>query len=441
MIRSLDALFPLLPRTRHRRRLNNGLEVLVSSVPDTEVVSSCLWYRFGARDEAAEFYGGAHFLEHMMFKGSSQYGPGEVDERTQALGGTNNAFTSQDATAYYFKFSSPHWVEALKIEADRMRGLTLDPREVESERRVILEELSMYEADPWDALDQEVQTTLHGTHPYGRAILGTRDSLAGLGSDQLAAIHRRYYQPGNAVLVLTGAVDASALDEVERYFGDLPGESVQRASPSPGHRLLGWRRVERRRGTVPRFLMARLAPSADHPDHAGLRLATGILSAGRSSRLHRRLVEETELCQWVSADVTESQGPGTLTLATELHAGVELPRVEEEILEAIRSLAEDGISEAELERSQRFLASGWIFGHDQVHDQALSLGLGSALFEEDLVEEQLRRSLSLSVPDVEDVVRRWLGEESGVLGWSRPTAKPDIAEDGPESLVEVDDFV
>jgi zinc protease len=329
----------------------------------------------------------------------------------------------------------------LKIEADRMRGLTLDPREVESERRVILEELSMYEADPWDALDQEVQTALHGTHPYGRAILGTRDSLAGLGSEELAAIHRRHYQPGNAVLVLAGAVDATALDEVEKHFGSLQGHSVVRGSSPLGEGREGWRRVERCRGTVPRLLMARLAPPADHPDHAGLRLATGVLSAGRSSRLHRRLVEDMELCQWVSADVTETQGPGTLTLATELHAGVELRRVEEEILGSLRNLVEEGISDVELERAQRFLASGWIFGHDQVHDQALSLGLGSALFEEDLVEDQLRRSLSLSASDVEEVVQRWLGTESGVLGWSRPAAKRDAAEREAEDVAGEPEFV
>jgi predicted Zn-dependent peptidase len=187
--------------------------------------------------------------------------------------------------------------------------------------------------------------------------------------------------------------------------------------------------------------MARLAPPADHPDHAGLRLATGVLSAGRSSRLHRRLVEDMELCQWVSADVTETQGPGTLTLATELHAGVELRRVEEEILGSLRNLVEEGISDVELERAQRFLASGWIFGHDQVHDQALSLGLGSALFEEDLVEDQLRRSLSLSASDVEEVVQRWLGTESGVLGWSRPAAKRDAAEREAEDVAGEPEYV
>ena len=127
----------------------------------------------GGRDESPGASGAAHFLEHMMFKGSARFGPGEIDRRTQALGGINNAFTSHDATAYYFAFASDRWHEALAIERDRLTALTLDPAEIASERQVILEELAMYRDEPWDALELAVQAELFATHPYGVPVLGS----------------------------------------------------------------------------------------------------------------------------------------------------------------------------------------------------------------------------------------------------------------------------
>ncbi len=418
-----NQLFPILPRQRFRRRLDNGLSVLVVSVPDTAVVSSCLWYSFGAADEGPDEFGGAHFLEHMMFKGSADYGPGDVDRLTQSLGGENNAFTSQDATAYYFKFSPPHWRQGLAIEADRMRGLTLDPVEVASERKVILEELAMVEADPWEALDQAVVSRLFAGHPYGRPILGTRQSLAGLGADELRSLHRCHYRPDQAVLVLAGGVDASALDEVERRFGAIEASTAPTEREDPPSAAAHTSRIECHRGRVPRFLLALPGPSADDAAAPPLRLACGVLSGGRSSRLHRILVEDLELCQWVTADLTESRGNGTLTVAAELDPGADGSRVESIVLEELDRLGREPVPRAELARAQRLQTSGWIFAHDQVHDVALSLGLGLALIgDEDLVERQLEATLAVEPDQLTEEVRRGFGQPH-VVGWSWPDAE------------------
>ena len=155
-----------------RARLANGLEVVLIPNRQAPIVTTVLVYRAGARDEAPGASGAAHFLEHMMFKGAALYGPGEIDRRTQALGGMNNAFTSHDATAYYFAFASDRWREALAIERDRMTSLALDPAEFESERQVILEELAMYRDEPWDALELDVQAELYRGHRYGMPVLG-----------------------------------------------------------------------------------------------------------------------------------------------------------------------------------------------------------------------------------------------------------------------------
>jgi zinc protease len=406
---------------RHRRRLDNGLEVLLLEVPGAAVVASTLWYRAGSRDEPPGRGGVAHFLEHMMFKGSAAYGPGQIDRRTQALGGSNNAFTSHDATVYYFKLAPRVWREALRIEADRMAGLTLDPHEVDSERQVILEEIAMYESDPWDALEQAVAAAAYDQHPYGRPVLGTRQELLATGREELAEFHRQHYRPDNAVLVVAGAVGEPDLEAIVVALGALPPGAAPRA-PMPAARPLERPvRVERRQGEAPRLMLALPGPPADHPDHPALRLAVTALADGRTSRLRRELVEERQACLFVDADLSAATGPGLLTVEAELHAGVEPLRVEEAVLEGLRRLREEPLPERELQRARKGLLAGWVFGHEQAHQQALSLGFGTALFDEQQAERSLAAALEVTVDELQEVAARWLRpEERSVVGWALP---------------------
>jgi zinc protease len=413
-----------LPGRRHHRRLANGLQVCLLEVPDAAVVSTTLWYRVGTRDEPAGQGGVAHFLEHMMFKGAERFGPGEIDRRTQALGGVNNAYTSHDATVYYFKFSPQCWREALAIEADRMAGLTLDPEEVGAEAQVILEEIAMYQSDPWDALEQAVHGELYGGHPYGSPVLGSRAEVAALGEQELGAFHRRFYRPDNAVLVVAGGVDIAALEAVEEALGALPPGAGGRPPLTSVSSAAGLRRVERRQGEVPRMLLALPAPAADHPDHPRLRLLATALAGGRTSRLYRDLVEERELCLWVTAAVAEHQGEGAFTVAAELHAGVAPEQVEEAVLAALDGLSEEPLPASELERARKGLLADWLFGHEQVHHLALSLGYGLALFEEDHVEQGLGAAISSQAEELREAARRWLQPEAcGVAGWALPRGR------------------
>jgi zinc protease len=412
---------------RHRRRLSNGLEVLLFEVPGAAVVSTTLWYRAGARDEVAGRTGIAHFLEHMMFKGSAHYGAGEIDRRTQALGGSNNAYTSHDATVYYFKLSPRVWREALVIEADRMAGLLLEPREVDSERQVILEEIAMYESDPWDALEQEVAAALHDGHPYGRPVLGTREDLLATSPADLAGFHQAFYRPDNAVLVVAGAVTEADLAAVDDAFGGLAGGAVPRPplpGPKPAAAPQPLRRIERRHGEVPRLLLALPGPPADHPDHPLLRVLVTVLADGRTSRLRHELVEEREECLSVDADVSAAVGPGAFTVEAELHEGVEPARVEAAVFAHLARLAREPIPTAELARARQGMLADWVFGHEQVHQQALSLGFGVSLFDEDQGERSLTAALEAPAEALQAAAARWLDpERGGVLGWALPKRK------------------
>ena len=419
------AAFPggsCLPGRRQIARLANGLTVCVLENRQAPVVTTALCFRAGTRDDPPGHGGAAHFLEHMMFKGSARFGPGEIDRRTQALGGSNNAFTGHDATTYYFSFAADRWTEALAIEVDRMASLTLDPRQVASERQVIREEIAMYESEPWDALEVAVQARLFRGHPYGRPVLGTRGELRATGREELAGFQRRFYRPDNAVLVVAGeAAEEAVLAEVEGTLGSLSPGAERRAGASPVAPPGGMARLRRRKGEVPRLLLALAAPAGDHPDHAVLRLLVALLGSGRTSRLYRALVDEGQLCSWIHTDLSESLDASHLTIAAEVVPGVEPARVEGELLRLLADLVGTPPGLEEVERARQVALADWVLHHERVEQQALSLAVALALFDAEHLDRQMRRMLAASPAALHEAAGRYLRPELGsVLGWSLP---------------------
>ncbi len=429
-VATLEALPALrsLPGRLRLERLDNGLTVCLLANPQAPIVTTAVLYRAGTRDEPAGHGGVGHFLEHMMFKGSARFGPGEIDRLTQALGGSNNAFTSHDATVYYFNFAADRWARALEIEADRIAALTLDPEQVASERQVILEEIAMYESEPWDALEMAVHDRLFAGHAYGRQVLGSREELLATGPEALRDFHGRFYRPDNAVLIVAGDIDANgangedALATVERTLGSLPAGAEPRRGFTPPTTLpSSLERLERRKGEVARMLLALPAPHGSHPDHAPLRLAATVLGSGRTSRLQHALVEDEKLCVWVTADLSEGVDASMMTIAAEVVPGIEPARVEARVLELLEELRRHPVADEELERCRRIAAADWVFGHEKVHQQALSVGVALALFDLEHLDLHLERMLAAGPVHVLDVADRYLRPESGgVMGWSLP---------------------
>lgn len=416
---------PALHGPVHLEQLANGLTVCVVENPRAPLVSTALWYRAGSRDERPAELGIAHFLEHMMFKGAHAYGPGEIDRLTQALGGANNAFTSHDATAYHFDFAADRYQLALLLEADRMAGLRLDPAEVTSERQVIVEEIAMYEDDPWDRLELEVHAAFFADHPYGRPVLGTAATLAAIGPEELAAWHRQFYGPDNATLVVVGAVGREVFAEVDRHFGHLPARGVTPLRPrrelveAPAGTPL--RRLERRHGEVSRCLVNLPAPAAPSAEHAALRFLLSALALGRASRLQRALVDVGELCAWVSADLTESPDRSAVSFAFELLPGVEPKAAEVVLWSELARLATAPLTVEEVDRVRRVLFADWVFGHESIHQQAIVVGSGLCQFARGHAERQLAAALATPTSALPAVAARFLRADSGgLVGWSLP---------------------
>jgi zinc protease len=421
-IAEVHSALRFLPGMPRLERLDNGLTVCVLENRQAPVVTTAIFYRVGTRDEPRGHGGIAHFLEHMMFKGSARFGPGEIDRRTQALGGANNAFTNHDLTAYYFNFASDRWTEALAIEADRMDALTLDPGEVGSERQVILEEIAMYDSEPWDSLEMAVLAHLFPQHAYGKPVLGTRDELLATGAGELRAFHGRFYRPDNAVLVVAGDVGEEAFAAIAEAMGGIaPGGARRALSTPPPSWPRGLDRFERRKGEVARLMLAMPAPEGTHPDHPPLRLLAALLAGGRTSRLHHELVENEQICVWLAADVTEGMDASQITITAEVVPGIEPARVEERLFWHIAEMVRTPPDEEEVERARQISYADWVFGHEKVHQQALSAGLALALFDLDHIDRQMERLLATGGDRLHEMAVRYLRpEESAVLGWSLP---------------------
>src|SRR2546422_827278 len=204
--------------------LENGLRVLLQEDHRSPIVSFQIWYRVGSRNEARGATGIAHFLEHMMFKGTPTHGRGQFARLVEQNGGQDNAFTSQDVTSYFVDIVADKLDLVLELDADRMQHLLLDPKQIDSERQVVLEERrTRTEDDPGGFLGEEVASLAFKAHPYGVPIIGWREDIARITPEEIRAFYTTYYVPNNALVVAVGDFRAEeTLERIKRRFGPLP---------------------------------------------------------------------------------------------------------------------------------------------------------------------------------------------------------------------------
>jgi zinc protease len=428
--------------TEHR--LENGLTVLLAERHHDPVVAVMIWYRVGSRDEEERQAGVSHFLEHMMFKGSRRFGKGEIDRVTTSLGGSNNAFTTSDHTAYWFEFASDRWEKALEIEADRMRHLLLDPAEFEAEKAVVLEELSMGDDDPWRTLTREVQLTLFRRHPYRRPIIGFADSLRALRAADMREYCSHFYHPGNAVLVVCGDFEArTALARVREHFGGIaagppraPEDRFRPAHEEPkGEQRLSIRWDDE--GS--RLCMAWPTVRVGAEDDWTLDVVATLLAGGKLSRLHRRLVIEGRLATSVSSHNDTRVDTGAFWLFAEAAQGIEPARLEHAVDAEIERLASRVVGAAELARAKRTIAAGEAHESETVSDLAEDLGEFAVDADWRLALEAAARVARVSARSVRECAARLLRPERRVVGWCLPqdevrSAGPGSARRGSRSM-------
>ncbi len=407
------------------RSLDNGLKVLLVERHFDPVVAVMLWYKVGARNEHEHEAGVSHFLEHMMFKGSKHFGKGAIDLVTTQLGGSNNAFTSSDHTAYWFELASDRWEKALEIEADRMRDLLLDPVEYESEKKVVLEELSMGLDDPWRNLSELVQAALFPRHPYRRPVIGYPDTLKGLSHADMRDYYARFYHPGNATLVICGDIDPDeAFESVRRHFGSIPrGADYAIADcwrPNPTEPM-GEQRVTM---TWPddgkRLCMGWPSAKVGSQEDYALDLVSMILSGGRMSRLHRSIVLERGLATSVSTQNDARVDAGAFWVFGECALGTEPVQLEAAIEAEIARLRDELVPLKELDRAKRMLAAGEAYESETVSDLAEEIGEFATDAHWRLAVETIDRIRGTDAAFVRETARKLLTPSRRVVGWCTP---------------------
>jgi zinc protease len=363
--------------------LANGLQVVVITNRRAPVVLHMMWYKVGAADEPPGKSGIAHFLEHLMFKGTKTLGPGMFSKIVANNGGQENAFTSSDYTGYYQSVARDRLETVMKIEADRMTNLQLSDKEVDAERKVILEERRQRtENNPRSILWEQANAALFLNHPYRNPTIGWEHEMRGLTTADAMEFYRRWYAPNNAVLIVAGDITAAEVRPLaERYYGTIPARALpERARPlEPPHRHARTVVYKDARVDQPSWSRVYVAPSYNRGEtkHAyALQVLAEILGGGATSRLYQEIVVKQRLAASSGAGYSPSNFDySTFYLYASPRTGVELDAVAKAMEAELAKLIETGITAEELARAKQVLIDRAAFARDNLRTGAMSIGV------------------------------------------------------------------
>jgi len=395
--------------------LDNGLRVLLQEDHRSPVASFQVWYRVGSRDERVGLTGLSHYLEHMMFKGTPTYGPRVLSKLVEAVGGQDNAFTSRDVTAYHVSVAADQLDLVLELEADRMRHLLLDPREVEAERKVVMEERrTRTEDDPVGALAELFNTVAFVAHPYRLPTIGFAQDIERLTAGDLRVWYDAYYRPNNAIVAVVGDFRATEiLAKIRTRFEGIPrGPDPPRVAVAEPEQH-GERRVWlRKEAQLPVVFAGYPAPNYRSDDAHALEVLSTVLSGGRTSRLYRRLVYEERLALEAGGDYSRlTLDPDTFTFYVTVLPERTVEEAERALTAEVERLRTELVSEEELQRAKNQVEAAYLFSQDSVSNRSASLARHELLGSWRLRDAYLPGVRAVTREDVRRVAERHLVAE------------------------------
>jgi len=363
--------------------LENGLKVLLLEDHNIPSVALYTFFRVGSRNERPGLTGVSHFIEHMMFNGTPGIGPGEFDRRMEFQGGRNNAYTSDDMTAYTDWFPPAALESMIAMEADRIQGLAFVPEVFESERGVIASERRLgVENDNDSLLAETVRATAIMAHPYHWDVIGWMSDILGWRRDEVMAYYRTYYAPNNAVLVIAGDIDAArTLELVRKHYGPVKPSPAPPPVTTAEPPQLGLKTVVmRKEAQAPSYQAVWHGPSVKDPDFLPLALLAKPLLEGESSRLYRRLVREEELAIDVSGGIWETIDPQLFRIDIKPRPGADLERIDRIVEEELAKVRADGITAREYDKALNIIRADFYRGLQTVAGKANQLGATELLY-------------------------------------------------------------
>ncbi len=406
-------------------KLGNGLKVIIVEEHKAPVATFQVWYRVGAKDEPAGKSGISHLLEHMMFKGTPKYGPSVLSKIVQKNGGTDNAHTTKDYTAYFEILPSDRITLPIELEADRMRNLTLDPNETVSERRVVMEERRLrYEDDPQNSLFEEVVAAAYKAHPYQRPVIGWMSEIKSIDKEDLTSYYKTRYSPENAVIIVVGDVNADdMMKQIKSHFEIAPSEGMKKSTTADEPEQKGERRITlRREAELPFIIMAYHTPSFPHEDSYALDVLNLILSGGKSTRLYQSLVYEKKIALGASADYGGfNKDPFLFFFFATAAPGKEVKDVEDALYSEIEKIKTELPAEREILKAKNQIEASFIMEQDSIYMQAMKYGLFEMLGDWRLIDKYLEGIRKVTPEDVMRAAKKYLTEENRTAGILIPT--------------------
>lgn len=362
--------------------LKNGMQVVVVSNHRAPVVTHMVWYKVGAADEPMGKSGVAHYLEHLMFKGTKTMGPGEFSKIVAKNGGRENAFTGHDYTGYYQTIAKAHLETMMRLESDRMTNLILSKEIIEPERSVVLEERrSRIENDPASILQEQAAAAFYLHYPYQVPIIGWEHEIKSLDLDAINAFYQQWYGPENAILVVAGDITAKELKPLaEKYYGKVPKRNLKGRDRvvEPDHRASRRLSLSDERVRQPQWVRMFKAPSYLYGDQAlayPLQLLENIIGDGATSRLYKSLVVDQKIALAAGAGYDASRiGPSQFIVYAVPAPGTSMDQLEAAIEVEIEALLAEGVSADEVNRSKKRMSAQAIYARDSLSGGAWAIG-------------------------------------------------------------------
>lgn len=425
--------------------LENGLEVVVIEDHRAPVVVQMVWYRTGSADEVAGKSGLAHYLEHLMFKGTDTLAPGEFSRTVTANGGMDNAFTSYDYTAYFQRIAADRLDLVMGMEADRMQNLRIGEDDWKAERQVVLEERAQRtDSDPAALLGEERRAVQFYNHPYGRPVIGWRAEMEGLTRQDALDWYKAHYAPDNAILIVAGDVTPDLVHELaQTHYGPIPaaGHSATRTRPQePVQRSTRRMEFVDARVAQPVFYRSLIVPQrrpGDQRPAAALTVLTELLGGqGATSVLGKALLLGGQAVHMRAHYDGFAVDPTSFTLVMVPAADITPAEAEAALDSALADFLRDGVDPDQLARVRRQIHASQIYARDSAHARAYDYGQGLAtgLGVGD-VNDWPDILTSITAQEVEAAAADLLGSVASVSAWLLPP-EPDIApisENGSEA--------
>jgi len=389
--------------------LENGMEVVVIEDHRAPVVTHMVWYRIGAADEPSGKSGIAHFLEHLMFKGTRKVANGEFSKIVAQNGGQDNAFTSQDYTAYYQNASVDKLPLLMEIEADRMQGLILNDKAVGAELQVVLEERSQRtDNNPTALMREQLNAAMYLAHPYGIPVIGWRNELEKLTTEDAINWYKTYYAPNNAILVVAGDVNAEQVFELaKKYYGpqkamELPKRERLKEPPQLAKRIVVMRDKRVREPSWRQSYLAPTGRTSDVKTVRALEVLNEILSGGVTGRLYSKLVIDDKVAVGAGAYYdSSSYDQSSFTFYGTPANGFDLETVEAAVLKVISDVLENGVSEDEIKAAKKRMMASAIYARDSISGAANIFG--GALARGEKIENVVHWPEQISMVTAEEI--------------------------------------